>query len=205
MLYEPVEIEVSAKYLEKVFREIKGDVCLIGGWATYHIVNKNFENTNARKYIGSRDIDIGFHIDKGWSKEQLKRSKFSATIGLIEDMDFRPVGFRFVKDFDSETGRELTAEESARLPLFQIFQLYVDPVVDYVHPKIKQVLGFVPVDEPLLSLVFAEGLYTTTKLFGMGVLLPQPHVLLAMKLNSVINREKEHKKVFNMQVAQLAA
>lgn len=126
MLYEPIEIEVSAKYLEKVFSEIKGDVCLIGGWATFHTVNKNFENINGRKYIGSRDIDIGFHIDKGWSKEQLKRSEFSATIGLIEDVGFRPVSFRFVKDFDSETGRELTAKESARLPLFQIFQLYVD-------------------------------------------------------------------------------
>jgi hypothetical protein len=195
MLYEPIEIEVSAKYLEKVFSEIKGDVCLIGGWATFHTVNKNFENINARKYIGSRDIDIGFHIDKGWSKEQLKRSEFSATIGLIEDMGFRPVSFRFVKDFDFETGRELTAKESARLPLFQIFQLYVDPVVDYIHPKIKHVLGFVPLDEPLLSLVFADDLYTTTKLFGVSVLLPKPHVLLAMKLNSVINREKEHKRI----------
>jgi len=46
MLYEPIEIEVSAKYLEEVFREIKGDVCLIRGWATYHIVDKNFENIN---------------------------------------------------------------------------------------------------------------------------------------------------------------
>lgn len=195
MLYEPSEIEVSAKYLEKVFREIKGDVCLIGGWATYHIVGKNFEDINGRKYIGSRDIDVGFHIDKGWSEEQLKRSKFSATIALIEDMGFRPVSFRFVKDFDSETGRELTAEESARLPLFQIFQLYVDPVVDYIHPKIRHVLGFVPLDEPLLSLVFADGLHTTTKLFRVSVMLPQPHVLLAMKLNSVINREKEHKRI----------
>jgi len=195
MLYEPIEIEISAKYLDKVFRQIKGDLCLIGGWATYHTVNKNFENINARKYIGSRDIDIGFHIDKRWSIEQLKKSEFSSTIGLIEDIGFRPVSFRFVKDFHSETGRELTAEESARLPLFQIFQLYVDPVVDYIHPKIEQVLGFVPIDEPLLSLVFADDLYTTAKLFGKSVLLPQSHVLLAMKLNSVINREKAHKRI----------
>jgi hypothetical protein len=82
------------------------------------------------------------------------------------------VSFRLVKDFDSETGRELTSAESARLPLFRIFQLYVDPVVDYIHPKIKDVLGFVPIDEPLLSLVFADGLCTTAKLFGASVLLP---------------------------------
>lgn len=55
MLYEPIEIEVSAKHLEKVFRKIKGHVCLIGGWATYHIVGKNFEDINGRKYTGSED------------------------------------------------------------------------------------------------------------------------------------------------------
>lgn len=217
MLYEPNEIEISEKHLEKVFRQIKGEVCLLGGWATYHIVNKNFENVNGRKYIGSRDIDIGFHIGKGWSEEQLKRSEFSTAISLIKDMGFRPISFRLVKDFDSETGRELTPEESAKLPLYQIFQLYVDPIVDYIHPKIKHLLGFVPIDEPLLSLVFADRLCTVTKLFGISVLLPKPQVLLAMKLNSVTNRDKEHKRIkdiadiyallwfSDMKVAQLKA
>jgi len=195
MYYEPNEIETSEKHLEKVFRQIKGDVCLLGGWATYHIVNKNFEKLNGRKYIGSRDIDIGFHIDKGWSEEQLRMSKFSTAISLIEDMGFRSVSFRFLKDFDSETGRELTPEESAKLPLYQIFQLYVDPVVDHIHPKIKDILGFVPIDEPLLSLVFADRIYTATSLFETSILLPKPHVLLAMKLNSVPNRDKEHKRI----------
>jgi len=63
-LYEPVEIQISEKYLEKVFKLIKGNICLLGGWAAYYIVNRNFEKTTGRKYIGSRDIDIGFHIYK---------------------------------------------------------------------------------------------------------------------------------------------
>jgi hypothetical protein len=50
MLYEPNEIEISERYLGKVFRQIKGNVCLLGGWATYHIVNKNFEKLNGRNY-----------------------------------------------------------------------------------------------------------------------------------------------------------
>lgn len=195
MLYEPNEIQISERYLEKVFKQIKGDVCLLGDWATYHIVNENFEKASGRKYIGSRDIDIGFHIEKDWSAEQLKRSNFSATISLIKDMDFSPISFRLAKDFELETGRELTSKESANLPLYKIFQLYVDPIVDYIHPKIKQLLGFVPIDEPLLALVFSDRLCTTAKLFGGSILLPRPHVLLAMKLNSVINRDKEHKKI----------
>ena len=195
MLYEPNEIQISRRYLEEVFKQIKGSACLIGGWAAYHIVNENFEKANGRNYIGSRDIDIGFHIDKGWSEEQLKRSEFSAAIHVTEGMGFRPISFRLGKDFELETGKELTPEESAKLPLHQIFQLYVDPVVDYIHPKIRQLLGFVPIDEPLLSIVFSERLYITAKLFGRSVLLPKPHVLLAMKLNSVINRDKEHKRI----------
>lgn len=217
MLYEPNDVEISEKHLRKIFRRINGDACLIGGWATYHIVNKNFEKANGRKYIGSRDIDIGFHIDKGWSEEQLKRSEFSAAISLIEDMGFRSVSFRLFKDFDSETGRELTPEESAKLPLHQIFRLYVDPVVTYIHPKIKDVLGFIPIDEPLLSLVFTERICTPTNLFGTSILLPKPHVLLAMKLNSVPTRNKEYKRIkdiadiyallwfSNMKIAQLTA
>ena len=194
-MYEPVEIQISEKYLEKVFKLIKGNICLLGGWAVYHIVNKNFEETTGRKYIGSRDIDIGFHIDKNWTEQQLKKSEFCTAIRQIENMGFISVSFRLVKDFNIETGKELTPAESAKLPQYQIFNLFVDPVVDYIHPKIKPLLGFVPIDEPLLSLVFTEKLSTTTSLFGTNILLPKTHVLLAMKLNSVVNRDQEHKRI----------
>ena len=141
--------------METVFKQIRGDFCLLGGWATYYIVNKSFEKVNGRKYIGSRDIDVGFHIDKCWSEEQLKGSEFYTAISLLENTGFSSVSFRLVKNFDLETGRELKPEKAAKLPMYQIFQLYVDPIVDYIHPKIKDVLGFIPIDEPLLSLVFA--------------------------------------------------
>jgi len=154
MLYEPNEIRTSEKQLEKIFKQLKELTCLLGGWATYHIVNKNFEKANGRKYIGSRDIDIGFHIDKHWNEERLRKSEFKNAIETIESMGFRSISFRLVKDFDLDTGKELTPEESAKLSLYHIFQLYIDPIVDYIHPKIKNLLGFVPIDEPLLSLVF---------------------------------------------------
>jgi len=195
MLYEPSEIRTSEKQLEKIFKQLKEPTCLLGGWATYNIVNKNFEKANGRKYIGSRDIDIGFHIDKHWNEEQLRKSEFTAAIKTIEKMGFRSISFRLFKDFDLDTGKELTPEESAKLPLYQIFQLYIDPVVDYIHPEIKNLLGFVPIDEPLLSLVFQDKMYTITTLFEKTVLLPKPHVLLAMKLNSAPNRDKENKRI----------
>jgi hypothetical protein len=195
MLYEPNEINISAKQLEKIFKQLPSPICLLGGWATYHIVNKNFEKTNGRKYIGSRDIDIGFHIDKKWTEKQLANSPFITAIKLIENMGFRNISFRLVKDFNLDTGKELTTEESKRLPMYQIFQLYVDPIVDYIHPKIREMLGFMPIDEPLLSLVFKDKMYIKTTFFGKTTLLPKPQTLLAMKLNSAPHRDKENKRI----------
>jgi hypothetical protein len=47
-------------------------------------------------------------------------------------------------------GQELTPEELDKLPLFQIFQLYIDPVGDIIHPEIRNLPGFDPIDDPLL-------------------------------------------------------
>ena len=195
MLYEPNEIKTSEEQLEKVFKQLKDSTCLLGGWAVHHIVNKNFEKANGRSYIGSRDIDIGFHTDKNWTEAQLRESTFISAIKAIEDIGFRSVSFRLVKDFDMDTGKELTQEESAELPLYQVFQLFIDPIVDYIHPKTKDLLGFVPIDEPLLSLLFKDKMYTTATLLGKRVILPSPQVLLAMKLNSAPQRDKEHKRI----------
>ncbi|HKZ95218.1 MAG TPA: nucleotidyl transferase AbiEii/AbiGii toxin family protein [Candidatus Bathyarchaeia archaeon] len=194
-MYESAEIQTAEKYLQKIFKLVKGNACLLGGWAAYHTVNQNFEKATGRNYIGSRDIDIGFHIDKNLSEEQLRKSEFCNALKQIENMGFQPISFRLAKDFTLETGKELTPGESARLQQYEILRLYVDLIVDYIHPKIKPTLGFVPIDEPLLSLVFTKKLSITTKLFGINILMPQTHVLLAMKLNSVINRDKEDKRI----------
>ncbi|MDR2204192.1 MAG: hypothetical protein LBE76_07890 [Nitrososphaerota archaeon] len=154
---------------------------------------RTFKKVTGRTYIGSRDIDLGFHIDMDWTQEQLKNSEFATTIQVAESMGFSSVSFRLVKDFDADTGEELMPEESAKRPLYQIFQLYIDPIVDCIHPEIKNLLGFVPIDEPLLSLVFQEKMYRTQMLFGKNILIPEPHVILAMKLNSAPRRDKEHK------------
>jgi len=158
-------------------------------------VNERYRKATGRNYIGSRDIDLGFHIDKNWSKEKLENSGFTKTIKTLESMGFRSVSFRLFKDFNIDNGKELTPQESAKLPLFQIFQLYIDPVVDNIHPELKNLMGFVPIDEPLLSLAFQEDMYTVATFFEKEIMLPKPHVLLAMKLNSAPRRDKEHKLI----------
>jgi len=195
MLYEPNETKTSQKQLKQIFKSLKDPAGLLGGWAVYHIVNKNFEKANGRPYIGSRDIDVGFHIDKDWTEKRLRESGFVSAISAIEKIGFRSVSFRLAKDFDIDTGKELTPEEAAKRPLYQIFQLFIDPIVDYIHPQIKDILGFVPIDEPLLSLLFQHRMCTVTDLFGRRVMLPKPELLLAMKLNSALRRDKENKRI----------
>jgi hypothetical protein len=195
MLYQSNETKTSQKQLQVIFNQLPSGVCLIGGWAVYYVVNSNFTKITGRNYIGSRDIDIGFHINMEWNKDQLEKSEFIHAISALENIGFRSVGFRLFKDFNLDTGVELSPEESAKLSLFQIFQLYIDPVVDNIHLEMRNVLGFIPIDEPLLSLVFQENMHTNVTLFGKPIMLPKPHVLLAMKLNSAPRRDKEHKLV----------
>jgi hypothetical protein len=192
-MYQQTETKTSLEQMQAIFSQLKMQTCLLGGWAVYYLVNQNFEKATGRTYIGSRDIDLGFHINMEWNKEQLKNSEFATTIKTAEGMGFNSVSFRLVKDFDIDTGKELTQEESVKRPLYQIFQLYIDPIVDFIHPEIKNLLGFVPIDEPLLSLVFQEKMHRTQVLFGKNVLIPEPHVMLAMKINSAPRRDKEHK------------
>jgi hypothetical protein len=196
-MYEPHEIDISYKYLKTVVGRLEEPICLIGGWAVYHNVNKNFKKATGRDYIGSRDIDLGFHFEKDWSEKDLHDSTFAKSIQIIEeDLGFMPVGFRYLKEFHIETEQELSKEEAKTTPQHFVFPLYIDPVVDIIHPKFYNVFNFNPVDEPLIEMVFREKANRTIeKTFGKNLWLPKPHVLLATKLNSVIGRDKEHKRL----------
>lgn len=170
-------------------------VCLMGGWAVYHTVNAKFNEINGRDYIGSRDIDLGFHIDPKWSREQLQRSALAQSIKILKDRKFFGISSRFVKFYDISTKTELTEDESRKKPLYEMFQLYVDPMGDNTHADAERILGFPLLDEPLLSHVFVDGRSITTTEFGGRFTLPTPETLISMKLKSVLNRTKDDKRI----------
>lgn len=62
-MYETRITDLSKQYLEKLVKVIEDDIYLLGGWAVYYVVNENFSKIRKRDYIGSRDIDIGFHFE----------------------------------------------------------------------------------------------------------------------------------------------
>lgn len=117
MRYRQVEVDISSRHLGKLLRRLQGDLCLLGGWATYHLVNEAFHRRTGRSYVGSLDIDLGFHLDTSWSVDQLAESDLSKAMAVIREMGFWPLGFRFAKEFHAETGAELPPEEAKRHPM----------------------------------------------------------------------------------------
>jgi hypothetical protein len=108
-------VEISEVWLQKIFfQEI--NMCLIGGWAVYKTVNTSYLEDRGRPYIGSKDIDLGFHIDESWGIEELKNSDYLRFFNFLEENSFRWIGYRFYKGYDYESGRELTELEISKNP-----------------------------------------------------------------------------------------
>ena len=150
-LYSEFETKTSYKYLQQIINILDEPICLLGRWAVYITVNDNFYKDQGRNYLGSRDIDLGFHIDKNLEEKQLNKTTISKSLKLIEKEGFKPQGFRYYKEINYETGKELTPEEAKTTPTHNIFTMFIDPIVDYIHPSFQKILRFNPVDEPLLT------------------------------------------------------
>jgi hypothetical protein len=154
MLYQKYETDISQENLSKVCSKVPEPLCLLGGWAVYLTVNESFKEAHMRHYHGSKDIDIGFHIQTSDLTELSEESTFTKAIKSLEANGFVLISQRFVKFYHTETRTELTEQESKHLAQPFIFYLFVDPIVDRIPANVKELLGFVPIDEPLLSAVF---------------------------------------------------
>ncbi len=77
-MYEPYETDISYRYLKTVIGRLEEPMCLLGGWAIHHYVDKDFKEATGRNYIGSRDIDRGFHFERDWSADELKESTWGS-------------------------------------------------------------------------------------------------------------------------------
>lgn len=194
-MYKEFETRTSYEYLQKVIAALEEPVCMLGGWAVFFHVNKNFQLAQGRPYLGSRDIDVGFHLGKNATVEEMKRSSLAKSIAILQNnLGFEPLAFRFFKDLHTETGKEAASSES--IPAHLRFPMYVDVIVDNIPEQFKDVFGFQPIDEPLLRYSFSEEkCRTVLKEFNRKLLLPTPDVLLGTKAHSLAGRDKQHKRV----------
>ncbi len=195
-LYSEFETKTSYKYLKQIVNILYEPICILGGWAVYLTANDNFNKDQGRNYLGSRDIDLGFHINKNLHKAQLKNTTIAKSLSLLRKEGFKPLGFRYYKEIHYETGKELSPEEAKRTLTHNIFAMYVDPIVDEIHPSFHEVFGFTPADEQLLTPVFKDKQYRKElREFNKLLWIPTPEILLATKIKSVPNRTRDEKLV----------
>ena len=184
-MYIDKETQASLHYLKEVVQHLDDPICLLGGWAVYYLVNDKYNEAQGSNYLGSRDVDLGFNNIKSMNKAIFK----------LEKMGFERLSFRMFKELHTETMKELTKEESKTTPTHYIFPMYVDLIIAKSDKTTRSNLGFAPIDEPLLKHIFEGHNQKDIKLFSTKVILPSSALLLNMKLNSIKDRDKEHKRL----------
>lgn len=194
--------DYSKRELKNVISAGNPPICLVGGWAVYFHVNVDFKKNQNREYIGSRDIDLGVHIDTNWNENEIRNSSVGRTLNSIEnELGYEKSRFGFVKHFDRKTGESITEEQSKDMPLHEIFSVFVDIIPDNEKlDTFKDAFGFKPPSEPLLRQAFendkAEPLDPYVEWDNSAPSkICDIDLLAAMKIRSLPQRDKEHKRI----------
>jgi len=192
-MYESQEIELSKSYLREVIESIDEPIVVLGGWAVYFLVNDRYKETTGHDYIGSRDIDLGFKMEEA----DLDKTAFARSYKiLIDDLGFTPQSFRLSKQIHAETGEVLDENKAKNIPMYQIIQIYVDLIVNKIPKGFQEKFGFTPIDEPLLDYVYMDDNYRKEiREFERNIFVPNPLILIATKLKSYPNRDKDYKRI----------
>ena len=154
-----------------------------------------------REYIGSRDIDIGVHVDARWTDEDLHETPVGDSISAIEDLGYTRSRFGFVQHFHRDSQDRISEAEASEHGMHEVFQVYVDVIPDTTElDSFRDVFGFKPPAEPLLAPVFEEGKGEPLAEYvswspSAEKLIVSPEVLAAMKIRSLPDRDKSHKQV----------
>jgi hypothetical protein len=193
--------EMSEQELQAIFQAIDPPVCLLGGWAVHLHVTPGFQQEYGRAYIGSRDIDIGVHVDPNWTAAELKEQPVGTSLQRIEDLGYMRSRFGFVQYFNRETGSKISEAASQDLPLYEVFEMFVDLLPDTTElDSFEEAFGFRPPAEPSLQRVFRNEQATpladhVSWMVPNDVLIADPAVLAVMKIRALPQRDKEQKRV----------
>lgn len=200
--YVEAVTSLSEKELQDVLSVAEPPVCLLGGWAVHLQVNDGFQKAHGRSYIGSRDIDLGVHIDPAWSVADIQTAPVATTLDRIEsELNYSRGRFGFYQQFHRETGDRLTNKEARSQPAHNIFRVDIDIIPD--TPALEtfhDTFGFQPPAEPLLAPVFSNGEgealnnYVSWTAPETALIAPAAS-LAAMKVRAFPDRDKSHKRL----------
>jgi hypothetical protein len=199
--YVPQVTELSEQELRAVFEAAEPPVCLLGGWAVHLHVTPGFHAEHGREYIGSRDIDIGIHVDANWAREDFLDTPVGNSFSAIKDLGYTKSRFGFVQNFLRDSQNRISEAEAAGYSMHEVFQVYVDIIPDTKElDGFRDVFGFKPPAESLLGPVFegdkGEQLADYVSWSPSAKkLIVSPELLAAMKIRSLPDRDKSHKRV----------
>jgi len=200
--YAEAVTTLSEKELQDVISVTEPPACLLGGWAVHLHVTDGFQEAHGRPYIGSRDIDLGVHIDSEWSKPEVQAAPVATTLDRIEsELGYHRGRFGFYQQFRRETGNRLTDEEARGQPAHNIFRVDIDIIPDTTAlDTFQDTFGFRPPAEPLLAPVFTddegEALDEYVSWTAPEAALISPAAsLAAMKIRAFPERDKSHKQL----------
>ena len=111
--YVPQITELSEQELQGVLEAAEPPVCLLGGWAVHLHVTPGFLAEHGREYIGSRDIDIGVHVDGNWIGEDVPETPVGETISAIENRGYTKSQFGFVQNFLRDSQDRISEAEAS--------------------------------------------------------------------------------------------
>jgi len=200
--YAEAVTTLSETELHNVIAVAEPPACLLGGWAVHLHVTDGFQETHGRPYIGSRDIDLGVHIDSEWSEAELATAPVAMTLERIErELGYRRGRFGFYQQFPRETGDRLTEDEARGQPAHNIFRVDIDIIPDTrALDAFQDSFGFRPPAEPLLAPVFRDGEgdaldeYVSWSAPEAALIAPAAS-LAAMKIRAFPERDKSHKQL----------
>lgn len=157
-LYDVQETDAAMEALRAISRSLPEPFLLIGGWAVYLTVNESFSKIHGASYLGSRDIDVCFHIDPEQDINTLRTSTFARALEVVKKEGYTPHGsYRFCRMIRKADGTILIERTAKGFPLFEITYLYIDMMVDNIHPHHKSIFKCDPLDEPVAAKIFMDG------------------------------------------------
>jgi len=171
--------KISARELNIVWKELCNDALIIGGWAAHLLVNQIYREWKKIDYIGSKDIDLG-----------IRASKLDNITKKLIQIGYTPLNFRFFKIFDRESGKLLSEEESRKYPMYKLFYLYLDLILD---EKINRRVMFF--SDPIIKFCLDNEVWVKIKNFK--VIKPEPLFLIKLRILDLRDSEKRLKDILD--------
>jgi hypothetical protein len=180
-LYEPEETDISLRYLLMLAKEFGcKDFGIMGGWATFFLVDTGFREATGNEYLRSRDIDVFISS----SAEFVERFKSG-----IAGLGFFPGAYRFRYSLvlKRDSGVILNRDETRAIPAYETICVDLDVFSEREVGMGTWVL-------PALKGAFGKYGRNVTR-DGLKILVPGEKMSLDLKGGTYLARDREHKRI----------